>query len=81
MEPIIPMVEALSSALVCRTVHAPYYWLLLAESHLTRGPFWAMLQRSWARTGSARTRQRASNALTKATSRASQAADVDQASS
>jgi hypothetical protein len=28
--------------------HARYYWLLLAESHLTRRPFGAMLQRIWA---------------------------------
>ena len=25
--------------------HAGYYWLLLAESHLTRRLFWAMLRR------------------------------------
>jgi hypothetical protein len=25
-----------------------YYWVLLAESHLTRRRFWAMLQRIWA---------------------------------
>jgi hypothetical protein len=29
--------------------HAQYYWLLLAESHLTRSLFGAMLQRIWAR--------------------------------
>jgi hypothetical protein len=28
--------------------HARYYWLLLAESHLTRRLFGAMLQRIWA---------------------------------
>jgi hypothetical protein len=28
--------------------HARYYWLFLAESHLTRGLFEAMLQRIWA---------------------------------
>ena len=28
--------------------HARYYWLLLAESHLTRRLFEAMLQRIWA---------------------------------
>jgi hypothetical protein len=28
--------------------HARYYWLLLAESHLTRRPFGAMLRRIWA---------------------------------
>ena len=28
--------------------HARYYWLFLAESHLTRRLFWAMLQRIWA---------------------------------
>ena len=28
--------------------HARYYWLLLAESHLTRHLFGAMLQRIWA---------------------------------
>lgn len=28
--------------------HARYYWLLLAESHLTRRLFVAMLQRIWA---------------------------------
>src|SRR6266849_3768398 len=28
--------------------HACYYWLLLAESHLTRRLFGAMLQRIWA---------------------------------
>ena len=27
--------------------HARYYWLLLAESHLTRRLFGAMLQRIW----------------------------------
>jgi hypothetical protein len=25
--------------------HAPYYWLLLAESHLTRRPFGSMVRR------------------------------------
>jgi hypothetical protein len=28
--------------------HARYYWLFLAESHLTRRLFGAMLQRIWA---------------------------------
>jgi hypothetical protein len=28
--------------------HAWYYWLLLAESHLARRLFGAMLQRIWA---------------------------------
>jgi hypothetical protein len=28
--------------------HARYYWLLLAESHLTRRLFGSMLQRIWA---------------------------------
>jgi hypothetical protein len=28
--------------------HARYYWLLLAESHLTRRLFGAMLRRIWA---------------------------------
>ena len=28
--------------------HARYYWLLLAESHLTKGLFGLMLQRIWA---------------------------------
>jgi hypothetical protein len=28
--------------------HAPYYWLMLAESYLTRRLFGAMLQRIWA---------------------------------
>jgi hypothetical protein len=28
--------------------HARYYWLLLAESHLTRRRFGTMLQRIWA---------------------------------
>jgi hypothetical protein len=28
--------------------HARYYWLLLAESHLTRSLFGAMLRRIWA---------------------------------
>ena len=28
--------------------HAQYYWLLLAESHLTRRLFGSMLQRIWA---------------------------------
>jgi hypothetical protein len=28
--------------------HARYYWLLLAESHLTRRLFASMLQRIWA---------------------------------
>jgi hypothetical protein len=28
--------------------HARYYWLLLAESHLTRRLFGAMLERIWA---------------------------------
>ena len=28
--------------------HARYYWLLLAESHLTKGLFGAMLRRIWA---------------------------------
>jgi hypothetical protein len=28
--------------------HARYYWLLLAESHLTQRLFGAMLQRIWA---------------------------------
>jgi hypothetical protein len=28
--------------------HAHYYWLLLAESHLTRRLFASMLQRIWA---------------------------------
>jgi hypothetical protein len=28
--------------------HARYYWLLLAEGHLTRRLFGAMLQRIWA---------------------------------
>ena len=28
--------------------HARYYWLLLAESHLPRRLFGAMLQRNWA---------------------------------
>ena len=28
--------------------HARYYWLLLAEGHLTRGVFGAILRRIWA---------------------------------
>ena len=28
--------------------HARYYWLMLAESHLTRRLFGSMLQRIWA---------------------------------
>jgi hypothetical protein len=31
-----------------RLKHARYYWLLLAEGHLTRRLFAAMLQRIWA---------------------------------
>ena len=31
-----------------RLVHARYYWLLLAEGHLTRSVFGAMLRRFWA---------------------------------
>ncbi len=34
--------------------HARYYWLLLAESHLTRRVFGAILRRIWALPGAAR---------------------------
>ena len=39
--------EALEARGVRLVKHARYYWLLLAESHLTRHLFGAMLQRIW----------------------------------
>ena len=46
--PSLPLPRFATGVGTRRHFHARYYWLLLAESHLTRRLFGAMLRRIWA---------------------------------